>query len=74
MKHYFGIAELAEHLHIKPSTLYAWVELGRIPHLKLGRLVRFDPDEVDVGSLTIAGNVQNHSHLGVGDCGARCST
>ena len=48
MKHYFDITELAERLHIKPSALYAWVEQGKIPHLKLGRLVRFDPHEIDV--------------------------
>lgn len=47
MKHYLGIAALAERLSIKRSTLYAWAEQGRIPHLKLGRLLRFDPDEID---------------------------
>jgi len=48
MKQYLNIAALAEHLRIKRSTLYAWVEQGTIPHLKLGRLLRFDPDEIEV--------------------------
>ena len=47
MKHYLDIAALAERLQIKRSTLYAWAEQGSIPHLKLGRLLRFDPDEIE---------------------------
>ena len=47
MKHYLDITSLAERLGIKRSTLYTWAEQGSIPHLKLGRLVRFDSDEID---------------------------
>lgn len=47
MKQYFDIATLAERLQVKRSTLYAWAEQGNIPHLKLGRLLRFDPDEIE---------------------------
>lgn len=47
MKQYLDIAALAERLLIKRSTLYAWAAQGTIPHLKLGRLLRFDPDEID---------------------------
>ena len=47
MKQYLDIAELAERLRIKPSTLYAWAAQGTIPYLKLGRLLRFDPDEIE---------------------------
>ena len=47
MKHYLDITTLAERLGIKRSTLYAWAEQGNIPHLKLGRLLRFDPDEIE---------------------------
>ena len=47
MKHYLDITSLAERLGIKRSTLYAWAEEGSIPHLKLGRLLRFDPDEIE---------------------------
>jgi excisionase family DNA binding protein len=48
MKQYLDIAALAERLRIKRSTLYVWAEQGTIPHLKLGRLLRFDPDEIEV--------------------------
>ena len=47
MKQYLDIAMLAERLKVKRSTLYAWVEQGSLPHLKLGRLLRFDPDKID---------------------------
>jgi len=47
MKQYLDIASLAERLRIKRSTLYAWAEQGAIPYLKLGRLLRFDPDEIE---------------------------
>jgi excisionase family DNA binding protein len=41
------ITEVADRLNVKPSTLYAWVGTGQIPHLKLGRLLRFDRDEIN---------------------------
>ncbi len=47
MKQYLNIAALAERLLVKRSTLYAWAEQGMIPHVKLGRLLRFDPDEIE---------------------------
>ena len=47
MKQYLDIAALAERLRIKRSTLYAWAGQGTIPHVKLGRLLRFDPDEIE---------------------------
>ena len=47
MKHYLDIVALAERLRIKRSTLYAWAEQGSIPHLKIRRLLRFDPDEIE---------------------------
>ena len=47
MKQYLNIAALTERLLVKRSTLYAWAEQGTIPHLKLGRLLRFDPDEIE---------------------------
>lgn len=47
MKQYLDISTLTERLQIKPSTLYTWVAQGTIPHLKLGRLLRFDPDEIE---------------------------
>ena len=39
--------ELAQDLHIKPVTLYAWAAQGRIPSIKIHGLVRFQKEEVE---------------------------
>jgi hypothetical protein len=40
------INALSRLLSISTGTLYNWVYLRRIPYLKAGRCLRFDPDEV----------------------------
>lgn len=40
------INELSHRLSIPKGTLYNWVYLRRIPFIKAGRSLRFDPDEV----------------------------
>ena len=42
-----GIEETAEHLGITPNTLYAWVSQKRIPYVKIGRLLKFDPRDIE---------------------------
>ena len=44
---YFMIQKLSEYLEIKVSTLYSLVAQKRIPHYKVGRLVRFKKAEID---------------------------
>ena len=46
MESLIGIDEVAEILDVKESTVYSWVSEGYIPHIKLGRLVRFDRREI----------------------------
>ncbi len=41
-----GIEKIAEILDASPKTIYDWTATRRIPHYKLGRLVKFDVDEV----------------------------
>jgi len=42
--------ELARGLKVatSTSTVYSWIERGTIPHLRLGKSVRFDPEELKV--------------------------
>lgn len=40
------VKAVSEWLEVKPSTVYLWAEQGTIPHLKLGRLLRFDSEEL----------------------------
>ena len=41
------INELSLQLHIKKGTLYNWVYLRRIPFIKVGSALRFDPEDVE---------------------------
>lgn len=41
------IDELSSRLNIAKGTLYNGVYLRRIPYVKLGRALRFDPNEID---------------------------
>jgi excisionase family DNA binding protein len=45
---YFVIQKLSEYLEIKVSTLYSLVAQRKIPHYKVGRLVRFKKSEIDL--------------------------
>jgi excisionase family DNA binding protein len=40
------IKELSKRISVPRGTLYNWVYLHRIPFVKAGRSLRFDPDEV----------------------------
>ncbi len=44
---YMTVAEVADHLRVKPKTIYAWAAEGRIPAVKLNGLLRFRRDEID---------------------------
>ena len=38
--------ELAEELKVQKSWVYSRTRTGEIPHYKIGKYVKFDPDEV----------------------------
>lgn len=38
--------DVAEMLGVKKSTVYQWSHRGYIPHIKLGKLLRFDEEAV----------------------------
>jgi excisionase family DNA binding protein len=40
------IQTLSTLLSIKPKTIYDWVHKNQIPYVKIGRLVRFDENEI----------------------------
>ncbi len=47
MDHLFTPDQIADYLGVKLSTIYQWTHQGYIPHVKLGRLVRFDLRAID---------------------------
>jgi excisionase family DNA binding protein len=43
----FDIQEAARYTGVSATTLYKWVSQRKIPHIKMGRLVKFDPAKLD---------------------------
>jgi excisionase family DNA binding protein len=41
------ITQLSEMLNVKKKTIYDWVHKRKIPYIKLGGLIRFDPTEIE---------------------------
>ena len=41
-----NVQEVAELIGVRPSTIYQWTSQGFIPHVKIGKLVRFKPDAI----------------------------
>lgn len=46
MPNLLTVDQIAEMLQVKTGTVYQWVHEGFVPHIKLGRLVRFNESEV----------------------------
>ena len=47
MENLIGIREVAQKLGAKESTIRAWVFQRRIPHVRVGRLVKFRESEIE---------------------------
>ena len=43
----YKVTEVATILGVKPPTVYNWVNQEKLPHLRLGRLIRFIPQQID---------------------------
>ena len=43
----FTVQEAAQYLAVSTSTLYGWVWQRRIPFVKIGRALRFDPRDLE---------------------------
>ena len=46
-KELLSVGDLSEYLNIKKSTIYRLVENGKLPHYRIGRLIRFKQGDVD---------------------------
>ena len=44
---WLSVDEIAKHLGISKETVYRWIERGRIPAHKVGKLWKFKATEVD---------------------------
>ena len=65
-KELLDTAQVAEWLNIAESTIRKWVHYGFIPHVKLGRCVRFREEDIETwlqertekGRATLAPEIQ----------------
>ncbi|MFH0732202.1 MAG: helix-turn-helix domain-containing protein [Candidatus Omnitrophota bacterium] len=46
-RRFINIQELSEYIGVSPNTVRSWVWLKQIPYHKLGRLVKFDLQEIE---------------------------
>ena len=44
---WLSVEEIADHLGISKETVYRWLEKGKIPAHRVGKLWKFRPSEVD---------------------------
>lgn len=47
MKKFISIDELADKLGISKGTIYQWTAMKVVPFYKIGRLVRFNEEEIE---------------------------
>jgi len=47
MKRLLTVDEVAKVLSVRKSTVYQWVHLRLIPHIKVGRFVRFKEEDIE---------------------------
>lgn len=45
-KKYLNVKDVAYVFDIHTQTIYTWVRKNRIPHYKVGGVIRFNPDQV----------------------------
>ena len=65
-KELMNTAQVAEWLNVKESTIRKWVHYGFIPHVKIGRCVRFREEDIETwlqertekGRATLAPEIQ----------------
>lgn len=53
MKQLWTVKETAERLNVKPLTIYRWVTAGKLPAVRLGRALRFDPKTLEAFFETV---------------------
>lgn len=60
-----SVQQLSEWMSVPVSTIYKWTHEGFIPHVKLGRLVRFKQEDVErwVEKRAVAGRLKRRVEL-----------
>ena len=43
-----GVGETSKYLGCTVNTLYSWINQRKVPYIKIGRLVKFDPGDIEI--------------------------
>jgi excisionase family DNA binding protein len=46
-KKLLSVDDLSAKIGVAKNTIYDWVSMGKLPHLKLGKLVKFEADKIE---------------------------
>ncbi len=46
MERLHDVPEVAAILRVTPSTIYTWTRQGQLPYVRVGRLIRFTPEQI----------------------------
>ncbi len=47
MEDYLTAKQVAKYLQVKPLTVYQWARKHKIPAIKIGRIWRFNKEDID---------------------------
>jgi len=62
---WLSVEEIADHLGIKRDTIYKWISRKGMPAHKVGRLWKFQKDEIDRWVRAgLAGDIRSCPHHG----------
>jgi len=48
MTTWLGVKELAKYVGVSKETIYRWIKSNKIPYFKVGKLHKFDSEQIDM--------------------------
>lgn len=55
----YTVKDLAKILAVKPLTIYRMIERGQLPAVKIGKTIRFKPEDIDAYLETVRINPES---------------
>ncbi len=57
---FLTVREVARLLRVRESTIYTWAGTGALPSVRVGRLLRFQPDEIQTWIVERSSSTGDH--------------
>lgn len=61
---WFSVEDIAKHLGVSKETIYRWLDSGKIPAHRIGKLWKFKPNEVDQWVIDGGANKTSSTRIG----------